>query len=355
MNTRDEIFSGTKEIDQKLDFDHNTLNEYIKSIIGNNVNIEEIKQFKGGQSNPTYYLKTNENNYVLRRKPPGKLLPSAHAVDREYKIITALGNTNVPVPKTFKYCEDENIVGTSFFLMQHVEGKIFWDLLLPELNTEERKKIYLSMNETIAKLHEVDFKKIGLADYGKYENYMARQIHRWTKQYKDSETQNIPEIENLIAWLPENVPQDEETSIVHGDFRLDNIIFDKESLEVKAILDWELSTLGSPIADFTYHMMAWRLPVEAKGLGILGADLKKLNIPSEKEYAELYYQKTGREKIENWDFFMAYNIFRLAGITQGIAGRVRDGTAASSQAKNYGDFVPILGKLGWEIVEGIKS
>ena len=354
MNTRDEIFSGTKEIDQKLDFDHNSLNDYLKNTVGSNIQIKEVKQFKGGQSNPTYLIETNEHDYVVRRKPPGKLLPSAHAVDREYKVITALNKTDVPVPKTFSYCEDDSVIGTPFFLMEHVEGKIFWELLLPESKPEERRKIYLSMNETIAKLHSVDFKAIGLEDYGKYENYMARQIHRWSKQYKDSETQHIPEIENLIDWLPKNIPEDEETSIVHGDFRLDNMVFDEDSLEVKAILDWELSTLGSPIADFTYHMMAWRLPVGAKGLGILGANLNELNIPSEEEYAELYYKKTGRSKIENWDFFMAYNIFRLAGIAQGIAGRVRDGTAASSQAKNYGDFVPILGKLGWEIVENTK-
>ena len=354
MNTRDEIFSGTKEIDQKLDFDHNSLNDYLKNTIRSNIQIKEVKQFKGGQSNPTYLIETNEHDYVVRRKPPGKLLPSAHAVDREYKVITALNKTDVPVPKTFSYCEDDSVIGTPFFLMEHVKGKIFWELLLPESKPEERRKIYLSMNETIAKLHSVDFKAIGLEDYGKYENYMARQIHRWSKQYKDSETQHIPEIENLIDWLPKNIPEDEETSIVHGDFRLDNMVFDEDSLEVKAILDWELSTLGSPIADFTYHMMAWRLPVGAKGLGILGANLNELNIPSEEEYAELYYKKTGRSKIENWDFFMAYNIFRLAGIAQGIAGRVRDGTAASSQAKNYGDFVPILGKLGWGIVENIK-
>ncbi len=354
MNTRDEIFSGTKEIDQKLDFDHDSLNNYLKDTVGSSVKIQDIKQFKGGQSNPTYFIKTNEIDYVVRRKPPGKLLPSAHAVDREYKVITALNKTDVPVPKTFAYCEDSSVIGTPFFLMEHVKGKIFWDLLLPESSAEERRNIYLSMNETIAKLHSVDFKAIGLGDYGKYENYMARQIHRWSKQYKDSETQHISEIENLIDWLPKNIPDDEETSIVHGDFRLDNMVFDKDSLEVKAILDWELSTLGSPIADFTYHMMAWRLPVGAKGLGILGANLKDLNIPSEEEYSELYYKKTGRDKIENWDFFMAYNIFRLAGIAQGIAGRVRDGTAASSEAKNYGDFVPILGKLGWDIVENIK-
>ena len=354
MNTRDQAFTGTKEIDEKLDFNHNSLNNYLKDIIGNSLNILEIKQFKGGQSNPTYLVKTNQNNYVLRRKPPGKLLPSAHAVDREYKVITALNKTDIPIPKTYCFCEDQNIIGTSFFLMEYVEGKIFWDLLLPESNKEERRRIYLSMNETISKLHSVNFTRIGLGDYGKYENYMARQIHRWSKQYKDSETQHIPEIENLIDWLPKNIPEDEETSIVHGDFRLDNMVFDENTLEVKAILDWELSTLGSPIADFTYHMMAWRLPVGAKGLGILGANLKELNIPPEEEYAELYYKKTGRNKIENWDFFMAYNIFRLAGIAQGIAGRVRDGTAASSEARNYGDFVPILGKLGWDIVKNIK-
>ncbi len=354
MSTRDEIFSGTKEIDQKLDFNHNSLSVYLKSTIGSSTEILEIKQFKGGQSNPTYFIKTNKADYVVRRKPPGKLLPSAHAVDREYKVITALNKTDVPVPKTFSFCEDVNVIGTPFFLMEHVKGSIYWDLLLPQSNTEERRKIYLSMNETIAKLHCVDFKAIGLEDYGKYENYMARQIHRWSKQYKDSETQHIPEIDNLIDWLPKNIPEDEETSIVHGDFRLDNMVFDENTLEVKAILDWELSTLGSPIADFTYHMMAWRLPGGAKGLGILGANLNELNIPAEDEYAELYYKKTGRNKIENWDFFMAYNIFRLAGIAQGIAGRVRDGTAASSQAKNYGEFVPILGKLGWGIVENIK-
>jgi len=354
MSTRDQVFSGTKEIDQKLDFDHDSLNNYLKDTLGSSIQIQDIKQFKGGQSNPTYFIKTNEVDYVVRRKPPGKLLPSAHAVDREYKVITALNKTDVPVPNTFAYCEDDSVIGTPFFLMEHVKGKIFWDLLLPESNAEERRKIYLSMNETIAKLHSVDFKTIGLEDYGKYENYMARQIHRWSKQYKDSETQHIPEIENLIDWLPKNIPEDEEISIVHGDFRLDNMVFDEDSFTVKAILDWELSTLGSPIADFTYHMMAWRLPVGAKGLGILGANLKDLNIPSEQEYSELYYKQTGRDKIENWDFFMAYNIFRLAGIAQGIAGRVRDGTAASSQAKNYGEFVPILGKLGWDIVKNIK-
>ena len=354
MTDRNEIFSGTKQVDDKLKIDKESLNDYLKKLMGNNIQISDITQFKGGQSNPTYLVETNINNFVLRRKPPGKLLKSAHAVDRECRVMTALHDTDVPVPETFGYCDDETVIGTSFFIMDHVIGNIYWELLLPGCEPNQRREIYLSMNDTIAKLHNVDFDKVNLADYGKHENYMDRQIHRWTKQYKDSETQMIPEINELIEWLPKNIPSDQETSIVHGDFRLDNMIFDPITHEVKAILDWELSTLGNPIADFTYHMMSWRLPAGAKGLGMMGSDLKSLNIPSESEYAELYYKKTGREKIDNWDFYMAYNIFRLAGIAQGIVGRVRDGTASSSEAKNYEAFVPILGKLGWSIVEGIK-
>ena len=351
MTSRDDIFSGTKDVDEKLKFSDANLNQYLKDIIGSDFNIVSVKQFKGGQSNPTYLIEDKKKKYVLRRKPPGKLLKSAHAVDREYKVITALGRTNVPVPETYCFCEDDDIIGTEFFLMDHVDGNIFWELLLPNADKKQRREIYSSMNDTIAKLHNVDFKSIGLSDYGKHENYMDRQIHRWSKQYKDSETQKIPEIDNLIEWLPLNIPKDNETSIVHGDFRLDNMIFNKDTNHVVAILDWELSTLGNPIADFTYHMMSWRLPVGAKGLGMMGSDLKELNIPSENEYAEMYYKKTGRSRVENWDFYMAYNIFRLAGIAQGIVGRVRDGTAASSEAKNYASFVPILGKLGWNIVE----
>ena len=351
MTSRDDIFSGTKDVDEKLKFSSANLNQYLKDIIGSDFNIVSVKQFKGGQSNPTYLIEDKKKNYVLRRKPPGRLLKSAHAVDREYKVITALGKTNVPVPETYCFCEDDDIIGTQFFLMDHVDGNIFWELLLPNADKKQRGEIYSSMNDTIAKLHNVDFKSIGLSDYGKHENYMDRQIYRWSKQYKDSETQKIPEIDNLIEWLPLNIPKDNETSIVHGDFRLDNMIFNKDTNHVEAILDWELSTLGNPIADFTYHMMSWRLPVGAKGLGMMGSDLKELNIPSENEYAEMYYKKTGRSRVENWDFYMAYNIFRLAGIAQGIVGRVRDGTAASSEAKNYASFVPILGKLGWNIVE----
>ena len=354
MTDRDQIFSGVKEVDEKLQIDKNSLNDFLKNLLGNKIIINDIKQFKGGQSNPTYLISTNEKDLVIRRKPPGKLLKSAHAVDREYRVITALNQTDVPVPKTYVYCDDTSIIGTPFFVMDHVKGNIFWELLLPNCDHNQRRSIYLSMNDTIAKLHNVDFNKVGLFDYGKHEEYMSRQIHRWTKQYKDSETQDIPEMNNLIEWLPKNLPDEQDTTIVHGDFRLDNMIFDKKNNSVVAILDWELSTLGNPIADFTYHMMSWRLPVGARGMGIMGADLQKLNIPKEDEYAELYYKKTGRTKIQNWDFYMAYNIFRLAGIAQGIVGRVRDGTASSAQAKEYESFVPILGKLGWNIVERLN-
>ena len=354
MTDRDQLFSGVKEVDEKLQIDKNSLNDFLKNLLGNKIIINDIKQFKGGQSNPTYLISTNEKDLVIRRKPPGKLLKSAHAVDREYRVITALNQTDVPVPKTYAYCDDTSIIGTPFFVMDHVKGNIFWELLLPNCDHNQRRSIYLSMNDTIAKLHNVDFKKVGLSDYGKHEEYMSRQIHRWTKQYKDSETQDIPEMNNLIEWLPKNLPDEQDTTIVHGDFRLDNMIFDKKNNSVVAILDWELSTLGNPIADFTYHMMSWRLPVGARGMGIMGADLQKLNIPKEDEYAELYYKKTGRTKIQNWDFYMAYNIFRLAGIAQGIVGRVRDGTASSAQAKEYESFVPILGKLGWNIVERLN-
>lgn len=354
MKTRDQLFSGTKEVDEKLLIDISSLEEYLKIIFGNEISINEFKQFRGGQSNPTYMITTNQGDYVLRRQPPGKLLKSAHAVDREYRVITALNKTDVPIPKTYGYCDNKEVIGTKFFLMDHVKGSVYWDLLLPNLNETARRAIYLSMNDTISKLHNVNFDSIGLSDYGKHENYMQRQIHRWTKQYKDSETQKISEIDELINWLPKNIPLDQETSIVHGDFRLDNMIFDPNTHKVQAILDWELSTLGNPIADFTYHMMSWRLPVAAGGLGMFGANLQSLNIPSEEEYSELYYKKTGRIKIENWDFYLAYNIFRLAGIVQGIIGRVRDGTASSSEAKNYEAFVPILGNIGWNIVKGIK-
>ena len=252
----DEIFSGTREVAENLKIDAKKLQPWIDANVPDAGQIEKIEQFKGGQSNPTYKIITKGKNLVLRRKPPGKLLPSAHAVDREYKVITALYETDVPVPRTYGLCEDEDVTGTAFFVMDCLDGDIFWDPMLPTLKKEERIQIYQNKNKTLAALHNVDYKKVGLESYGKPGNYVARQVARWSKQYRASETDNIDAMNNLIEWLPENIPDDDETSIVHGDYRLDNMIL--KNNKVIGVLDWELSTLGHPIADFSYHCLTWR-------------------------------------------------------------------------------------------------
>jgi len=314
----------------------------------------EIRQFKGGQSNPSYFLVTPTKKYVLRKKPPGKLLPSAHAVDREYKVLTGLQGSGVPVPRTYCLCMDETIVGTIFYIMDFVDGDIEWDPALPHLNNKERFAAFNSMNGAIAKLHQVDYKAAGLEGFGKPTDYLSRQINRWTKQYKASETENIDAMNNLMEWLPQNIPDGDETSIVHGDYRLDNTIIDRGSKEVIAILDWELSTLGHPLADFSYHCMTWRLEPELFR-GLKGLDLTSLGIPTEEEYVDLYCKRTGRDSIANWDFYMAYNMFRLSAILQGIMGRVVDGTASSQHAKDMGQRAKPLALKGWEQVELILN
>ncbi|WP_169567755.1 phosphotransferase family protein [Sneathiella limimaris] len=347
-------FSGTMEVQETHKLDEAALEAYLK------VNIEgfegplEVRQFKGGQSNPSYFLVTPKQKYVLRKKPPGKLLPSAHAVDREYKVIKALGQTDVPVPKAYTLCEDESIIGTIFYVMEFVDGDVEWDPALPHFTNEQRFAAFNSMNSALAKLHMADYKAIGLEDFGKPTDYLARQINRWTKQYKASETETIEEMNRLMEWLPENIPAGDETSVVHGDFRLDNAIIDRDSKEVIAMLDWELSTLGHPLADFSYHCMTWRLEPELfRGLG--GLDLKSLGIPTEEEYVRMYCERTGREGIENWDFYMAYNMFRLSAILQGIMGRVVDGTASSAHAVEMGKKAKPLAKKGWQQVELILN
>ena len=252
----DAKFSGTKDVDERLKIESANLQPWIDEYVPNAGEIKAIEQFKGGQSNPTYKIITESKNLVLRRKPPGKLLPSAHAVDREYKVITALYETDVPVPKTYGLCEDDDVAGTSFFVMDFLDGNLFWDPMIPSMTNRDRKEIYTNKNKTLAKLHSVDYKKIGLEDYGKPGNYVARQVSRWSKQYRASETDNIEAMNNLIDWLPKNIPDDDETTIVHGDYRLDNMIL--KNNEVVGILDWELSTLGHPIADFSYHCLSWR-------------------------------------------------------------------------------------------------
>ncbi len=345
--SRQDTFSGTKDVSEKHRFDRASLVEFMKGNVEGFEGPLEVSQFKGGQSNPTYRLATPTKNYVLRRKPPGKLLPSAHAMDREYRIITALGSTGFPVPRSYCLCEDESVIGTMFYIMDCVEGRIFWEPLLPGMEPEERAAIYASMNETLARLHGSDYKALGLEDFGRPGNYFARQIARWSKQYRASETDKIEEMDRLMVWLPENIPAGDETTIVHGDYRLDNMVFHPTEPRVVAVLDWELCTLGHPLADFSYQLSQWRTPKEFTN-GLAGADLASLGIPSEAEYTASYCRHTGRERIGDVEFYMAYNFFRMAGILQGIAGRVRDGTAASDHAAETAAIVRPLAEVAWK-------
>ncbi|HEX4896674.1 MAG TPA: phosphotransferase [Solimonas sp.] len=351
-----EQFVGTMPVQEKHRFDSAALERYLQAHIPDFAGPMEVEQFKGGQSNPTYKLLTPGRRYVLRRKPPGKLLASAHAVDREYTVITALAKTDVPVARTWVLCEDPAIIGTPFYVMDCVEGRVMWDPTVPGASNAERAAIFDEMNRVMAALHQVDYAAIGLADYGKPGNYFARQIDRWSKQYRASETEKIPSFEKLIEWLPANIPPGDETSIVHGDYRLDNMIFHPTEPRVLAVLDWELSTLGHPLADFAYHCMTWHIPKGVfRGLG--GAKLAELGIPAEADYVKRYCERTGRSGIDpsHWDFYMAYNLFRLGAILQGIMGRVKDGTAASKQAEMMGRAAGPLADLGWQQVLKIQA
>ncbi len=352
MSERQEMFTGTKEVAESHVFDENRLREYMEDHVAGFEGPLEVRQFKGGQSNPTYQLIAGSGKYVMRRKPPGKLLPSAHAVDREYRVITALGTVGFPVPKTYCMCDDESVVGTIFYIMDCVEGRILWDGLLPDYGNDERGAIYDAMNVTIAELHNTDYKAIGLETFGKPGNYFARQISRWTKQYQASETENIDEMNRLIDWLPENIPDDDSTSVVHGDYRIDNMVLHPTEPKVLAVLDWELSTLGHPLADFTYHLMQWRMPNrETPGGSLADADLKSLGIPTEEEYIAKYCARTGRDGIRDMDYCLAYNFFRLAGILQGIVGRVRDGTASNANAAANAELVRPLAEAAWSFAQ----
>jgi len=348
--TESHDFAGTMPVTEKNRFDTGRLVAWMKEHVEGFRGPLEVEQFRGGQSNPTFRLSAGGTRYVLRRKPPGKLLPSAHAVDREYRVITALRQTDVPVARSYALCLDDSIIGTAFYIMECVEGRIFWDPTLPEVPRAGRAAIYDAMNRVIAALHKVDYAAIGLADFGKPGNYFARQIDRWTKQYRASETEKIEAMDRLIEWLPKNLPPDDETSIVHGDYRLDNMIFHPTEPRVLAVLDWELSTLGNPLGDFSYHMMTWELGPEAYR-GLRGKDLQALGLPTKDEYQAAYCRRTGREGIPNWDFYMAYNMFRLAAILQGIMGRVVEGTAANLKARESGARARALAEAGWRQAE----
>lgn len=334
----------------KDDFDSVRLESYLRGHLPHFRGPLAIAKIEGGQSNPTYILDTPNTRYVLRKKPAGKLLPSAHAVEREYRVMHALREVGFPVPRMHLLCEDQNVIGTPFYLMAFVEGRHFIAQSLPSVAHWERGPLYDAMNDTIARLHSVDFAALGLGDYGKPSNYLVRQIERWTKQYRASETETVTAMDRLIDWLPAHLPPGEEVALVHGDFRLDNLLFHPTEPRVIAVLDWELSTLGDPLADFAYHCMSWYIP---PGLfrGIAGLDLMALGIPDETQYVARYCERTGRDRIEHWDFYLAYNLFRFAAILQGIAGRVRDGTATAPDAAVTGSAARPIADLGWQIVE----
>ena len=347
---RQTAFTGTKDVVEPLRFDPARLEAYLAKNVPGFTGPLTVKQFKGGQSNPTYLQETPARLYVLRRKPPGKLLPSAHAVDREFRVISALYAQDFPAAEPVIYCADESVAGTAFYVMGFVAGRVFWNPEMPGSNPAERAAVYDAMNATIARLHSLDPAGIGLADYGRGENYVARQVDRWSKQYRASETQTIAEMERLIEWLPSHLPPAGPARLVHGDYRLDNMIIDEAGPKVLAVLDWELSTLGDPLADFTYHLMQWHMPQEDSGGGtgsLLGFDLAALGIPPLPAYVDAYVARTGLDPRPHLTVYLAYNFFRLAAILQGIAGRVRDGTATSEHAAARGSMVRPLARTAW--------
>ncbi|WP_417283620.1 phosphotransferase [Comamonas sp.] len=359
MSTFDH-FVGTRPVTEQHTFDTAALSTWLSQHVEGFEGPLQVEMFNGGQSNPTYKLITPGKNYVMRAKPGpvAKLLPSAHAIEREYRVMKGLADSDVPVPHMYALCEDEAIIGRAFYIMEFMQGRVLWDQSLPGMTPAERAAIYDEMNRVIAALHSVKFAERGLADYGKSGNYFERQIGRWSKQYAASVTQPIPEMDKLMQWLPAHMPasakDESQVSIVHGDYRLDNLMFHPTEPRVIAVLDWELSTLGHPLADFSYHCMSWHIPT-ALGRGIAGLDIAALGIPSEKEYIQRYCQRAGVADVaalhQDWNFYLAYNMFRIAAILQGIAKRVEAGTASSAQAKASGDTARPMAELAWSFAQ----
>jgi acyl-CoA dehydrogenase len=333
-----------------LTFDENVLATWLKEKGLLDKASLAVKPLTGGQSNPTYLLTSGQQRYVLRKKPPGPLLPSAHAVDREYRVMQALQNSAVPVPKLFAFSEELEIVGTPFYIMEYLDGRVIVDQSLPTFSKEDRSLVYQDMNRVIAALHSVDYATVGLETFGKPGNYFGRQIARWSRQYREANTEDIPALHALIEWLPANIPVGEQTSIVHGDYRLDNLVLHPTEPRAIGLLDWELATLGHPLADFAYHCMSWHIPASLwRGIG--GLDLAALGIPDEAQYLKQYSQTTGLDGAEHWDFYIAYNLFRMAAILQGIARRAADGTAASNDALETGNKARPLAEIGWKYAQ----
>ena len=339
---------GTSAVREQHRFDEAALAAWMQDHVAGYQGPLIVEQFKGGQSNPTYKLITPGRSYVMRRKPPGQLVKGAHAVDREARVLAALEKADFPVAHVHGLCTDDNVIGTWFFIMEMVEGRIMWDATFPDVDREERPAYFAAMNATIASLHKVDYKAVGLEDYGRPGSYFERQIARWSKQYlADDEAGRNPHMDRLIEWLPTAIPVGEEVSVVHGDFRSDNMIFHHREPRIIAVLDWELSTLGHPLADFAYHAMMYRMPPLIVP-GLAGADLKALNIPSEEEYLAAYCRNSGRDSLPGYDFAMAFNFFRFAAIIHGIKGRYLRGTAANAEAKSRADAFPALAELAWD-------
>jgi aminoglycoside phosphotransferase (APT) family kinase protein len=341
--------SMTNSVDQ---LDEVFLAQYLAQHIPGFVGPVKASKFAGGQSNPTFKLETATKTYVLRRQPPGKLLKSAHAVDREYKVLAALKDSAVPVAKVYHLCEDPSLIGSMFYVMEYVEGRVFWDSALPEITDKSvRTDMYQNMVEVMAALHSVNIEQVGLSDYGKPGNYYERQFSRWSKQYKLSETQDIPEMDQLIAWLDQHLPEDDgKVSLVHGDYRMDNLMFHPTEPKILAVLDWELSTLGHPYADLAYQCMQLRLPENVgKATGLGGIERMPLGIPEEQEYVQAYCQLVGIEKIDNWNFYLAFSFFRLAAIAQGVAKRAEGGNASNKEAQQVGAIVKPLAQYALKL------
>jgi aminoglycoside phosphotransferase (APT) family kinase protein len=330
------------------------LARYLHANVDPGIGALVVEEYQGGQSNPTYRITAGDARYVLRRKPPGKLLPSAHAVDREYRVMSALASTEVPVAKTYALCEDDAVIGTPFYVMEYIEGRILWDPTLPGMTPAERAAHYDELNRVIAALHRVDFVAVGLGDFGRIGHYIERQIARWSKQYEAGSAEPIASMARLIEWLPRHLPPGDETSIVHGDYRLDNVIFHPTEPRVLAVLDWELSTLGHPLSDFAYQTMAWRLaPQQFRGLK--GCDFAALGIPTEDEYVAAYCRRTHREGVASWEFYLIFNMFRIAAILHGVLSRALQGNAASANAIEQGSRARLIADVAWDMVRRMDA
>ena len=334
-----------------FDFDVAQLADYLEDKVAGFKGPLTAEKFAGGQSNPTFKITAASGEYVLRRKPPGELLKSAHAVDREYRVLSALANTEVPVAEVYHLCEDDSVIGSMFYLMEFKAGTVFWDPALPDMSNAERGAIFDQMNQVLVDLHSVDVDKVGLADYGRPSNYFSRQTDRWSKQYRASELETIGDMDQLMEWLPQNMPADDgKLVLVHGDFRLDNIMFHPSEPRPLALLDWELSTLGHPYADLAYQCMQLRLDNESVLAGLGGIDRQALGLPSEEDYVALYCQRMGLENIPNWNFYVVFSMFRFAAILQGVAKRAQEGNASSDKASRMGLLVKPLAKMAVELI-----